>query len=294
MSTAPPSLAGPAILFCPADRPDRYRKALERADCVILDLEDAVAGGRKADARRDLQAWTADPANRPDLAADPLRIVVRINAIGSGHYADDVRALASSGIRAVMLPKVEAAADLDRLAADLPGVAVVALCETALGIVRSLEIAQHPAVAAVMWGGEDLTTSLGGSSSRTVGGTLRHVFQTARSTVLLNAAAGGKPGIDTVYTDIRDMAGLAAETEDGAASGFAFKACIHPSQADVVRSAFLPGPEELRRARAVLDLVHSGRGVVQFEGEMVDEPVIRQAERIIERGRAAGGPTRVP
>jgi len=293
MKTAPPSLAGPAILFCPADRPDRYGKALERADCVILDLEDAVPGAGKADARRALQVWSADPANRTVLAADPLRILVRINAIGSGHYADDVRVLASCGIGAVMLPKVESAADLDRLAADLPGAAVVALCETALGIARSLEISQHPAVAAVMWGGEDLTTSLGGSSSRTASGTLRHVIQTARSTVLLNAAAGGKPGIDTVWTDIRDEAGLAAEARDAAASGFAFKACIHPSQADIVRSAFLPSPEELERARAVVDLVHSGRGVVQFEGEMVDEPVIRQAERIIERGRAAGKPTRV-
>ena len=136
---------GPAILFCPADRPDRYAKALERADAVILDLEDAVAPENKSAARQALVDNPLDPE------------------------------------RTIMLAKTEGPEDLSRLSAY----AVVALCETALGILNAQVIAGTRNVVALMWGAEDLVASLGGSSSRRESGTYRDVVRHSRSQVLL-------------------------------------------------------------------------------------------------------------
>ncbi len=114
---------GPALLFCPADRPDRYAKALERSDAVILDLEDAVDPARRPAAREALAA--------SDL--DPSRVIVRVNPAGTDDQAADLAALTLTPYTAVMLPKAERAADLSALA----GLHVIALCETAAGVLAA-------------------------------------------------------------------------------------------------------------------------------------------------------------
>jgi citrate lyase subunit beta/citryl-CoA lyase len=275
--TAAGELPGPALLFCPADRPDRYGKALAAADGVILDLEDGVGASQKEAARQALLATPLDPA----------RVIVRVNATGTPEHAADLAAVKRTRYRTIMLPKSETRAQLDELGGDWR---VVALCETAAGIVNAAEIAAAPNVIAVLWGAEDLIASLGGRSSRFPGGhdrgnQYRDVARHARSAVLLAAAARGRAAIDAVYVNIPDLDGLAAEAQDAAASGFALKACIHPTQVAVVRQAFQPDEAQVTWARRVLaaarDAGSGDRGAVKVDGQMIDAPLIRQAEAIL-------------
>ena len=267
-----PSLPGPALLFCPADRPDRYAKALAAADAVILDLEDGVGADGKDAARAALVATDLDPA----------RVIVRVNATGTPAHAADVAALRGTGYRQVMLPKTETRAQLDALGGDWR---VVALCETPPGVVNAAEIAGAPNVIAVMWGAEDLIASMGGRTSRRPDGGYRDVALHARSAVLLAAAAHGRPAVDAVYVNIQDLDGLAAEAEDAAASGFTLKGCIHPSQVAVVRKAFRADEAQVAWARRVLaaarDAGPRDRGAIKVDGQMIDAPLIRQAEAIL-------------
>ena len=262
------TVTGPALLFCPADRPDRYAKALAAADAVILDLEDAVAADRKAVARQALL----------DAPVDPSRTVVRINPAGTPDHLLDLETVRTSDYRVVMLAKTEGAGDL----AWLSGLEVIALCETARGVLAAAEIAAQDAVSSLMWGAEDLVASLGGQSSRFPDGRYRDVALHARSQVLLAAGAYGKDAIDAVYLDLDDHAGLAAESADAVASGFAAKACVHPAQAAVVREAFTPTEEQVAWARRVVE-AGTGAGVVRLDGQMVDEPLLRQARRLLAR-----------
>ncbi len=261
---------GPAILFCPADRPERYAKAAERADAVILDLEDAVAPHDKAAAREALVAHPLDPA----------RTIVRINHAGADDHELDLEAIGNTGYRMLMLAKTSGASDLDRLG----DYEVIALCETARGVVNAAQIARTDCVVALMWGAEDLIASLGGNSSRHPDGRYRDVAAHARSSVLLAAAAFGKAAIDSVYLDIADSEGLSAEARDAAAVGFTATACIHPSQVATIRAAYAPGEAEIEFATAVLAAAQTERGVFAFRGGMVDEPVLAQARRMLARG----------
>jgi citrate lyase subunit beta/citryl-CoA lyase len=267
-----PSLPGPALLFCPADRPDRYAKAVAAADAVILDLEDGVGAGGKDAARAALAAADLDPA----------RVIVRVNATGTPEHAADIAALRGTGYRVIMLPKAETRRQLDELDGDWR---IVALCETALGVVNAPEIAAAPNVIAVMWGAEDLIASMRGRSSRFPDGRYRDVALHARSAVLLAATAHGKPAVDAVYVNIPDLAGLAAESEDAAASGFTLKGCIHPSQVAVVRTAFQADEAQVAWARRVIaaarDAGARDKGAIKVDGQMVDAPLIRQAEAIL-------------
>lgn len=270
---------GPALLFCPADRPDRYAKALERADAVILDLEDAVDPARRPAAREALAASDLDPA----------RVIVRVNPAGGDDHAADLAALEMTPYRAVMLPKAERVADL----AALDGLDVIALCETAAGVLGAPELARAANVLALMWGAEDLVASLGGTSSRHPDGRYRDVARHARSAVLLAAGAAGVHAVDTVHLDIADPAGLRAEAEDAVAVGFAATACIHPGQVETIRAAYRPTPEELAGARALLAAAaRAGGGVFRFEGGMVDGPVLAHARAVVRRAATPAGARR--
>lgn len=264
---------GPAILFCPADRPDRYGKALERADAIILDLEDAVAPLDREGARRSLL----------EHPVDPDRTIIRVNAAGTDDFQLDLQALRQTAYKYVMLAKTETADSL----ALIEEYSVVALLETATGITNAPVVAAAPNVAAIMWGAEDLVASLGGTSSRNADGQYRDIALHARSRVLLAAGAGGKAAWDSVYLDIGDQAGLREESEDAQASGFAAKVSIHPAQMPVIREAFTPKPEEVEHAERVLAVSKLSGGVFRFEGKMVDEPVLRQARRTLARAGKA-------
>jgi len=258
---------GPGWLFCPADRPERFGKAAAAADVVILDLEDGVAATDRESARTALLETPLDPA----------RTVVRVNPVGTPDHALDMAALAETDYTTVMLAKTETADQVRSLAPR----DVVVLVETPLGALAVSETARVDNTVAVMWGAEDLFAVLGGTSNRHADGSYRDVATHVRSQCLLAAKAYGKMALDSVYLDIGDLDGLRAETDDAVAVGFDAKVAIHPTQVAVIRAGYTPSDDQVRWARTVLGAARSERGVFQFEGQMVDMPVLRRAQRIV-------------
>ncbi|MEA2383644.1 MAG: citrate lyase subunit beta / citryl-CoA lyase [Solirubrobacteraceae bacterium] len=266
---------GPVPLFCPADRPERFEKALAAADAVILDLEDGVGPGRKEAAR----AAVRDAL--PSLP--PGRTVVRINPPHTDEGRADLELLRASPLKTVMVPKAERAEAL----ADLAPFEVVAICETAAGVLAAPALAAVPNCGAVMWGGEDLIADIGGRRSRRPDGSYLPVVVHARTAILLAAAAARTAAWDGVYLAIDDLDGLRAETEDAVAMGFAGKVAIHPAQVPVLRDAFAPSAEDVDWARAVIAASReAGDGVFRFRGRMVDGPLLTHARAIVAAGSA--------
>ncbi len=256
---------GPAWIFCPADRPERFGKAAAAADVVILDLEDGA--GDKPAAREAV-------VNTP---LDPARTVIRINPHGTEDQRLDLEALARTGYTTVMLPKCEATEHVRSLAP----LDVVLIVETPLGALKVTETAAVDNTVGVMWGAEDLFGSLGGTLNRFPDGSYREVATHVRSQSLLAAKAYGKLALDSVYIDIKDLDGLRREADDAVAVGFDIKVALHPTQVTVIRDGYSPSDQQVDWARQVLAAAADQRGAFAFEGTMVDAPVIRRAERIV-------------
>ena len=266
-------IAGPALLFCPGNRPDRYAKAMSRADSVIIDLEDAVAPPDKPAARAALR----------EHPLDPDRVIVRVNPISSGDLGADLEALAATQYRTLMLPKAEHPGHFD----GLEEYTIIALCETPLGIRDADAIAADPRVAALTWGAEDLVAAIGGFQSRDASGRLSEIASYAKSRVLIAAAAAEKHAFDTVYPSLTDEVGLKSEATASAAAGFRGAMCLHPRQVAVIREAYRPSDQTVAWAEGVLAKTAGvGTGVFAYNGQMIDEPLLRQARRIVQ---AAGG-----
>jgi len=278
-------MARRSVLFSPGDQPELLRKAPKSgADVVVFDLEDAVAPTAKAEAREAVSdvLGTIDP---------DCEVCVRVNA---GEVAeDDVAALAAGTPRldSVMLPKTASAEDVETLAAGLGDhgldAPVLALIESARGVQNADEVADAPATDALLFGAEDLAADLG--ATRTDEGT--EVLY-ARERVVLAASAAGVDAIDTLWTDFEDTDGLRADTDRGIEMGYDGKMAIHPGQVGVINDAFTPSDDRIDWAEKVLaareEAEDAGRGVFAVEGEMIDAPLIAQAERIVERAEAAG------
>jgi len=263
----PLTQTGPAWLFCPADRPERFEKAAAAADVVILDLEDGVAAKDREAARRALI----------ETPLDPNRTVVRVNPSGTPDHQLDLEALSGTAYTTVMLAKTEEPQQVR----DLAPLDVVVLIETPLGALAVNELARMDNSLALMWGAEDLFAVLGGTANRYPDGSYREVARHVRSQTLLAAKAYGRMALDSVYLDIKDLDGLGKEVDDAVAVGFDAKVAIHPSQVAVIRTGYAPTPEQVEWAQAVLTAAASERGVFQFDGLMVDAPVLRRAERIV-------------
>ena len=260
---------GPAWLFCPADRRERYEKAAAAADIVILDLEDGCAAADRPAAREALV----------EVQLDPARTVVRVNQFGTADQQLDLAALERTGYDTVMLPKCEAAEQVSALAA----LNVIVLVESPMGALAVTETVRVDNAIAVMWGAEDLFAVLGGTANRYPDGTYREVARHVRSQSLLAAKAHGRLALDSVYLDIKNLDGLRTEVDDAVAVGFDAKVAIHPSQVPVIRKAYQPADEEIAWARRVLTAARSERGVFALDGRMVDAPVLRHAEAILRR-----------
>ncbi len=271
-------LPGPAWLFCPADRPDRYLKALAVADIVVLDLEDAVAGSSKGLAREHVRQLVAAGSYDRD------RTVLRINGTASGEFAADLDVVRTLGLTRVMLAKAERASDVE----SLEGIEVVALIETPAGVVAVEDIAAATNVVAIMWGADDLVAGLGGTSSRFADGSYRDYARYTRSRCLIAAKVYDRIAIDAVYMDIPDTAGLALECQDAAAVGFDVTCAIHPSQIEVIRTAFTPTAEEIESAQHLIDSVGTDPGVTTHLDRMVDGPIIVHALRVLRRAGRTG------
>lgn len=263
---------GPAWLFCPADRPERYQKAAAAADVVILDLEDGCAAADRPAAREALI----------DAQLDPSRTVVRVNPSGTADQQLDLDAVAKTPYDTVMLPKCEAPEQVSVLAP----LDVIVLVESPLGALTVTDNVRADNAVAVMWGAEDLFAVLGGTANRYPDGTYREVARHVRSHSLLTAKAFGRLALDSVYLDIKDLDGLRREVDDAVAVGFDAKVAIHPTQVPVIRDGYAPSPEQAQWAQRVLAAAANERGVFAFEGLMVDTPVLRRAERIAQLAAA--------
>jgi citrate lyase subunit beta/citryl-CoA lyase len=275
MSTALVAGASPrAYLFVPADRPERYAKALASgADAVIVDLEDAVAASAKDSARQSLAAWL-------DGGGAASGIAVRINDASSTAFDADLALVARAGVAAIVVAKAERADELARVRAAAPGAALLPLIETGAGIDRLREIADAPGVQRLVFGSIDLQLDLGIEESGD--GDELLVFRSAL--VLASRLAGLDAPVDGVSTAIDDVAALEIDMRCARRLGFGAKLCIHPRQVATVHAAFAPSAEELAWAeRVVAAAAQASGGAVAVDGRMVDRPVILRAQTLLAR-----------
>ncbi|WP_267162618.1 HpcH/HpaI aldolase/citrate lyase family protein [Halovenus salina] len=274
------------VLFSPGDQSDLLRKAPDSgADVVVFDLEDAVAPSAKSTAR-DCVAEVVSSLD-PDC-----ELCVRLNPLDAGGR-DDLDRLSSvlSEIDSVMLPKVAGRQDVEAVAEAMADhaevVPVLALLETAAGVLAAQEVAAAAATDALLLGAEDLSADVG--LNRSAEGT---EILYAREHVVLAASSQEVDAVDTLYTDFEDTEGLAADTERAIDLGFDGKMAIHPAQVSVINKAFTPNQERIEWAREVLkkkeEAEAAGRGVFAVDGEMIDAPLVAQAEDLIKRADAAG------
>jgi citrate lyase subunit beta/citryl-CoA lyase len=254
-----------SALFVPGNRPERFAKAAQSgADAIVLDLEDAVAPEEKSLARRHVTAWL----DRGGHGA------VRINGSETEWHADDIRDLRGRGAT-VMLPKAETAEQIHSLLELLgPQSNVVALIETAAGVLNAPAVCAAPGVVRCAFGSVDFSAQLG------VDPTTRTALVHARSTlVVASASAQIAAPLDGVTTAIGDLDVLSDDCSHAAGLGFTGKLCIHPRQVEVVNTAFSPSEQQIAWADRVLAACADGN-VTVLEGQMIDKPVVERAGRI--------------
>jgi citrate lyase beta subunit len=277
----------------PGDSRRKIEKALALdVDSICMDLEDGVAEGQKQDARETSLA----ALNELDFGRSEK--LVRINPFGSGMETDDIAATAVGRPHGFVLPKVDSAeavwwldaqiAEAERSRGWAPGaIVILALIETARGIVNLKEIcAASPRLEALIFGAEDLAGDVGATRTPEAW----EVFY-ARSAVVTHAAAFGLQAIDLVYVDYADTEGLIREARQGAELGYAGKQIIHPNQVKPVQDAFTPGDAAIANAQRIVEAYQAhqaaGLGAFALDGRMVDAPVVKAAEQVLARARAA-------
>ena len=274
----PPFNPRRCLIFVPGSRPDRYAKAIATdADQVCIDLEDAVAPADKDSARTSVFAFLADaPAARSEIG-------LRLNPLSTDLGRKDLAELERSNLAPafVMLPKVESAAELLQADRALAGrdTMFIAQIETPRGLLDARVIAAAtPRLQALMFGGFDFIVALRGRAS------WESFFQ-PRVQLAVVAAEAGIGCIDVPFLDIKDAAGLVAETDRVIGLGFTAKAAIHPTQVGAIQQRYLPTVDELERARRVVAALQANRGeAIQLDGKLVDRPIEIAAERAIALG----------
>jgi citrate lyase subunit beta / citryl-CoA lyase len=257
-------------LFVPGSRPDRFEKAAAAgAHEVIIDLEDAVAPSAKRPAREATAEWLS----RGGAAW------VRVNAAGTSWHDDDVAALSRcAGLRGIVLPKVEEPGVPKALARRLPSrMPILALLETAAGIRYAYAIADCEAVGRLAFGSIDFAVDIDADETD-------QALLLARSTLVVASRAAGLPApLDGVTRTTSDVAAVSADADRAQQLGFGGKLCVHPLQIPPVNRAFAPSDADLDWACKVL--AHRSQDAFAVEGQMVDQPVLARATRIVARAR---------
>lgn len=257
------------LLFVPGDRPERYAKAAASgADVMIIDLEDAVPPEAKASARESAARWFAE--GNPGI--------VRINAVGTEWHEADLDALAGV-VDVVFLPKAETVDEVTDVVSRLrPEGGLLALVETALGVLSAPQLAAVPGVCRLAFGNFDLSTELGVDRDDHLA-----LAPMRSGLVVASAAARLAPPVDGVSGAIDDTEAIEADAAHAARLGFGGKLCIHPRQLPSAGGPFAPSEESVAWARRVLEVVaESGSGAVVLGNEMVDRPVVDRARRILD------------
>ena len=275
-------------LFIPGNRPEMLEKALSlRPDAYVPDLEDAVAADQKERAREVTSSFL------PRLAQIGLPVVPRVNSLDSGLLEEDLKAVVGPHIFGVSVGKIRSAAEVRRISGVMEGleeqagvkaggIKLVLWLETAMAIVRAYEIcAASPRIAAVAFGAEDFTNDMG--IERTADDS-EIVYP--MSVVAVAARAAGVLALDTPYLSFRDDEGLRRNSLAAKKYGFGGKFAIHPAQIEVINKAFSPSEAEVEHARRVVAAWEEarclGRGTTSLDGNMIDAPVVKRAQRVIE------------
>ena len=266
-----------SVLYIPASNERAIEKARGLAcDAVILDLEDAVSPEEKARAREVLARVLTTAEFGPRLR------IVRVNGVATPWGAEDLAAFAHHpGVDALLIPKVNSAADL-----DVPGGKPLwAMMETALGMLKAAEIAAHPRLQGMVMGTNDLAKELGSRARAD-----RLGMQAGLGLCLLAARAYGRVIVDGVYNAFKDEAGLRAECEQGRDMGFDGKTLIHPAQLAIANAVFAPQEAELELARrqiaAFAEAQAVGQGVAVVDGKIVENLHIVTAEAMLAKASA--------
>ncbi len=274
-----------SVLFAPGNKGDILKKLPRSApDVAVLDLEDAVPAANKEEAR----LITAEVGAELTAIDGGPAVFVRINAVASEFFLDDFAGV-PVGATGVAVPKIESLADVDAVAEQLQArgrddVAIMAGLETALGVHRAADILNHPAVSSVYFGAEDFIADMGGV--RTAANT--EVLY-ARSAVALAARINGVASIDQIVADFGDGERFTGEAAVAKSLGFAGKLCIHPSQVALANEVFTPSAAEIEQARLLVaaydQALSEGNASIAYEGQMIDEALVRRARAISSRSR---------
>jgi citrate lyase subunit beta/citryl-CoA lyase len=282
-----------SLLFVPADSERKLAKSTTNpADVLILDLEDAVAESRKVGARTTAAEFIGAQA-----ATLTAKLYVRINPLDTGLAQGDLAAVVVPGIAGIVLPKTNGTADivqlghyLDVLEAragiDAGSIQIIPVAtETAPAMLQMHGFASTkiPRLAGVTWGAEDLSAAVGAVSNRDDDGHYSPLYDLAGSLCLLAAAAAGVPPLDTVFTDFKDSAGLAATSRASRRRGFRGRICIHPDQVAIVNEAYSPTEAERAHAQRIIDAFAADptAGTLSIDGQMIDRPHLVQARRTL-------------
>jgi len=281
-------------LFIPGDSERKLAKATGTgAHALIIDLEDAVSADRKPVGRALTGEWLGNATNR----TGENQIWVRINAVDTGLWHDDLVAIIGGAPTGIMLPKAAGPAQIAAIGDALdalehahgltPGQTRILplVSETARAAVTipAYVEADLPRLAGLTWGAEDLGADIGVTRKRDARGRWTDAFRLVRAQTLLVAHALGVLAIDTLHADFRDEAGLALVAAEAAADGFAGMLAIHPAQVPVINRAFAPDEAVLAQARAIVAAfaANPGVGALQIDGRMIDQPHLRQARALL-------------
>ena len=281
-----------SLLFVPGHRARFYEKLAEfRPDAVIVDLEDAVPPAEKPLARSMVRERLL---GGPLLAG--LQVFVRVNAVDTPYFRDDVRGVVAAGLDGIFLPKAGTAEQLHeanmllaqselRVGLPLGTIRIVPIVESVKGVLNASELAvASPRVVALAFGAEDFSLNLGVERSRD-GVETRY----PRAQVALAAHGAGRLAIDTPWTAIDDPEGLVRETREGRQLGYVAKQAIHPSQIPIIHQVYTPTSDEVAWARRVIaaydEAVARGTGAINLDGKLIDVPMVERARRVLDRAR---------
>ena len=281
-----------ALLYMPGDDWKKITKALTLGvDCICMDMEDGVALNRKPEAR----ATIAKALIELDFGTSEK--LPRINAIGSGLEQDDIQAVLPYCPDGIVIPKIESLEQIQwgseiiesaELANSWPlnSIRMLVGVETAKGILNLKEIASHPRLDGIIFGGEDFAASIGATRTDA---SIELLY--ARQAVVTACAAYDLQAIDTVTIDFKDIERVRQEAEFGAVLGFSGKQVVHPNQVAPVQAAFTPSDKSIAYAKSLLEAFEShqkeGRGAFALDGKMIDMPLLKKAQKVLERAKAA-------
>lgn len=285
-----------SLLFVPGDEPRKLEKARgSGADTLLFDLEDSVVPERKAEARCQVARLLGEGG------FEPTETAVRVNAVGTPHFDDDLASVVGAGARTILLPKAESAQVLDLVARQLDAlerrleiaegdrVRLLALVESAAGVAVAHAVASAtPRIDALCFGHADFALDMRLDRADASSGVVFH----ARCAIAIAARAAGVAPIDNVCLAVRDDAAFREDAALGLSLGFEGKLCIHPSQVPIANEVHTPTAEQVEHALRVVDgwqkAQAEGRGVFALAGMMVDAPVASAQARVLERARRAG------